>query len=126
MTPFHAESGMQRKVLSEVDKLTKVAEKLFLLHEKGVRFAVNPAGRLSVEYTGDYRCSRQEEVFLAAHAERILFLLPYWRVKLFHSLMDPADVDFLNLCNINLELPDDSELRAPVTLPSFETEKSDR
>jgi hypothetical protein len=117
---------MPRKVLSEVDKLTKVAEKLFLLHEKGVTFGVNQAGRLAVEYIGSYRCSRHEEVFLAAQAERILFLLPYWRVKLFHSLMTSEDVDFLNLCNINLELPEDSELRSPVTLPSFETEKSDR
>jgi len=116
---------MQRKGLSEVDKLTKVAEKLFLLHEKGVTFGVN-CGRLAVEYVGDYRCSRHEELFLAAQAERILFLLPYWRVKLFHSLMRSADIDFLNLCNINLELPEDSELRSPVTLPSFETEKSDR
>jgi hypothetical protein len=117
---------MQRKVLSEVDKLTKVAEKLFLLHQKGVTFAVNPAGRLAVEYLGDYRCSRSEKAFLAAHAERILFLLPYWRVKLFHSLMTAEDIDFLDLCNINLELPENSELRAPVTLPSFQTEKSDR
>ncbi|RPJ61671.1 MAG: hypothetical protein EHM23_06145 [Acidobacteria bacterium] len=111
---------MQRKVLSEVDKLTRVAEKLFLLHQKGVRFGVNQAGRLAVEYIGSYRCSRHEEVFLATQAERILFLLPYWRVKLFHSLMTPEDIDFLNVCNINLELPEDSELRSPVTLPSFE------
>jgi len=117
---------MPRKVLSEVDKLTKVAEKLFLLHQKGVTFGVNPDGRLAVEYIGDYRCTRQEKVFLTVQSERILFLLPYWRVKLFHSLMTPEDVDFLNLCNINLELPEDSQLRAPVTLPSFETEKSDR
>ncbi len=117
---------MQRKVSSEVDKLTKVAEKLFLLHEKGVTFGVNEAGRLAVDYIRSYRPSRQEQLFLDTQAERILFLLPYWRVKLFHSLMNADDVDFLNLCNINLELPEDSELRSPVTLPSFETEKSDR
>ncbi len=117
---------MQRKILSEVDKLTKVAEKLFLLHQKGVTFGVSPEGGLAVEYVGDYRCSRYEKAFLANQAERILFLLPYWRVKLFHSLMTPEDIDFLDLCNINLELPEDSELRSPVTLPSFETEKSDR
>ncbi|MFB3904989.1 MAG: hypothetical protein ACE15E_16175 [Acidobacteriota bacterium] len=114
---------MQRKGLSEVDKLTKVAGKLFLLHQKGVRFDVNQAGRLVVEYVGDYRCSHHEEAFLAAQTKRILFLLPYWRVKLFHSLMTPEDVGFLNRCNINLELPEDSELRSPVTLPSFEIQE---
>ena len=116
---------MRGKVRSEVDKLTKVAEKLFLLHKKGVTFGTDPAGRLAVEYTSDYRCSPQEKRFLTTQSERILFLLPYWRVKLFHSLMTPEDTDFLDLCNINLELPENSELRSPVTLPSFETEKTD-
>lgn len=115
---------MRGKVRSEVDKLTKVAETLFLLHEKGVRIGTDPAGRLAVEYIGEYRCSPQEKRFLTIQSERILFLLPYWRVKLFHSLMTPEDSDFLNLCNINLDLPENSGLRSPVTLPSFETEKS--
>lgn len=117
---------MHRKVPSEVDKLTKVAEKLFLLHEKGARFGTDEAGRLAVEYVGGYQPTRQEEFFLNSQAERILFLLPYWRVKLFHSLMTPGDNDFLSRCNVNLELPENSELRSPVTLPAFETENSDR
>jgi len=93
-----------------------------MLHDKGVRFSLNNYGRLAVDYVGDYRLSRHEEIYVAAQSERILFLLPYWRVKLFHSLMTPDDGDFLKLCNINLELPEDSELRAPVTLPSFTSE----
>ena len=125
MTPFGG-VRMQRKVPSEVDKLTKVAERLFLLHEKGVTFGIDETGRLAVDYIAGYRPNRQEAIFISTQAERILFLLPYWRVKLFHSLMTSEDMDFLNLCNINLELPEDSELRSPVTLPSFETENSDR
>ena len=65
--------------------------------------------------------------FVSTQADRIRFLLPFWRVKLFHSLMTPSDVDFLQDCNVNLELPEDSELRSPVVLPTFETaEQSDR
>jgi hypothetical protein len=112
---------MAKKAGTEVDKLTKVAERLFLLHGKGIRFSTDESGRLVLEYTTDYRPTRLEHRFLMTEAERILFLLPFWRVKLFHSVMTPRDIQFLNSCNINLELSENSELRSPVAIPTFET-----
>jgi len=112
---------MVKKAGTEVLKLTKVAERLFLLHRKGVRFSTDDSGRLVLEYMTEYRPTRLEQRFIMTEEERILFLLPYWRVKLFHSVMNPGDIEFLNSCNINLELSDDSELRSPVALPTFET-----
>lgn len=112
---------------AEVRMLTRVAERLFDLYSKGVRFSLNGDSQLVVDCPDSYRLGKSERAFVSTQADRIRFLLPFWRVKLFHSLMTPSDVDFLQDCNVNLELPEDSELRSPVVLPTFETaEQSDR
>jgi hypothetical protein len=111
---------MVRKADTEVRKLIKVAEKLFLLHRKGLRFAVSESGELAVEYTSAYQMDPQERAFLTRNAERIVFLLPYWQVKLFHSMLCSDDLEFLKSCNVNLEFSEDSELCCPVVLPAFE------
>jgi len=104
----------------ELDRLTKVAERLFILYSKGVRFSVNDRGNLGLEYLSSYRLEDGDRDFLELHLDRVLFLLPFWRVKLFHSMVTREDIEFLESCNINLDLAEDSELRTPVALPPFE------
>ena len=117
---------MPSKSGAELDRLTKVAERLFILYSKGVRFSVNDKGNLGLEYFSSYRIEDGDRDFLELHLDRVLFLLPFWRVKLFHSMMNREDIDFLQSCNINLELSEDSELRTPVVLPPFETAPAGR
>jgi hypothetical protein len=111
---------VMKKADAEVRRLTKVAEKLFLLHGKGVRFGISESGELAVEYTSACALTPPERAFLTRNAERIVFLLPYWQVKLFHSLVGTDDLAFLRSCNMNLEFSEESELRSPVMLPAFE------